>query len=238
MMSLKTVKLLFFGGIILFTILIIALIMYINVSNKKTGDAPIPPSFPTPVPLLYQSPAIESFAPPITQALIPGQHQIFTVEFNKAVPSESLRILLTKKGLGNTQDTAASVPISADSSSGGKVLIIHMLEPVNASHEYSLVVIDKNNIPLVSSTYASAHVEISPAPSNNLALREYLPYETTTYRLSYNENRNSYIFNFKINPESPDNIQSQYEQAKIQAEDWIQSRGIDINSIVIEWRHS
>lgn len=235
----RRLRILFLSLIFVIIALISGLILYFNVNkNNQTEDISSDTIFPTRVPVMYKSPTIVSNTPLFTEALLPGKNQIFTIVFNESIADKKIKILLTKLPTGEPEENSMSVEISSEVKDKGKTLLVQTQEQIQPFHEYSLIILDKNNETLISITYISGNIEITKAEQNNLDLRGFLPRETPNYKLTYNEESNTYIFNFKYNAQSDVPIQTQYETAKQQAEEFIRSSGIDLNSIVIEWRHS
>jgi hypothetical protein len=234
-----TFQIIWFSIIGIFVVVVVGLLVFININTQDSiMENPSDTIFPTAVPLGYSSADVTAVSPSYSSLLTPGEKEIFTVSFSTSVQEKTLKILLSKKKYDDTSESIVSVPIATELLDKGKSLLISMQEEVEIYHEYSLTIIDGNNKTLTSTTYLTSNVVISRAPSNNPTLQQYLPHETASYILSYNERRNTYIFNFKVDPSSTLGFSEQFESAKQQAEEFIQSRGIDINSIVIEWRHS
>lgn len=73
------------------------------------------------------------------------------------------------------------------------------------------------------------------APNNNLSLQQYLPYETSNFLLEYDPARNTYLFHFKFRNNTGVSLPDQFDKAKQDAINFIQSKGIDVNSLAIEW---
>ena len=202
----------FFAAIFLFIIAICVVIFRANQhTSQKQEDITI---FPTAAPLFYKSQSVISVMPTYTTVLNPGKNEEFTIRLSQSILHNSLKILLTKVKPSETSDKTTSVPISTAFKDSGKTIIVSMQEPVEIYHEYSLIIIDQNNKTLLSTTYLTSNVEISVVQKNNLELKQFLPYETLNYKLSYNELRNEYIFNFKVDPSSPTGFKEQYEEAK------------------------
>lgn len=215
----------------------IVVIILINIQQRESEEFPIE-LVPTPVPLLYNTPEVLKTEPSYVQSLIPGQIQKFTITFTDSISDKPLQSFLTTRSITNQSDSLKHVSISSQLVSGGEILEIRTNEDILPSQEYSLTVIDEDGQTLVSATYTSSSIAVSPVKNNNQELRNYLPHETNNYRLIYLESTNTYIFNFKANSSSPDSYIDQYNQAKSDAEEFIRSRGIDLNSIIVEWRHS
>jgi hypothetical protein len=222
--------------IFVFITIVIIIIYRANIDNHSTSNTSV--VFPTPVPLLYKSAEVKNIEPNYSQALVAGKIAVFTVTFSESVLNQGINILLQEKALGTKDETAMSVPLTQTLQSKGSQIAISTVEPIEALKSYTLIITNRSNKTLLSATYSSSSIVITPVPSNNLELKKYLPYETSMYKLTYNKTRNEYVFNFKINPTSSQDLQSQFNSAKQQAEDFIKSKGIDINSIVIDWRHS
>lgn len=237
-LSEKTKKVAFF---MLSFIIVVPIILFFISSlfqrTEKQIPAPPKPAFPTPIESLRSNIRVERIIPDKNVTLQPGQKQSFLVEFASPITNTSVQVGIFQKNI--TRDEGAKL-ISSESSlgNGGRTLTATLNSSVLPLSQYDFLIVDKSNNALVFKTsFLSAEEQPSPIQANNKALIPFLPHETPSYRLSYLESRNVYVFNFKYNPDSPDNLLTQYEQAKQDAASFIQSKGIDMSTIVIEWRN-
>lgn len=167
--------------------------------------------------------------------LFPGEKYDFTFVFTSPLP-QNIFVSLHSLEIGGT-DEKETVPFTSRISPDRKTITLTPNKEINPSQQIILSIADEKTI-IFSTTYASERIRITPAPSNNPELKQYLPYETETYILSFSTRRSSYIFNLKLIENSPNSLEEQYQSAKSQAEAFIQSKGIDIDSLSIEWRRS
>lgn len=178
---------------------------------------------------------VAGFNPDPSETLIPSTNQTIYVTFNALINENSVRIDLTKKDIRKDESPQS---INSQNNINSNTLEIIILEPILPLMEYSLRIFDLKNNLISKATYISEDIKPTPVEKNNIELSNFLPYETESFRLSYNEEKNIYIFNFKYNEKSDDSLLDQYEKAKKQAIEYIESNNIDSNSIVIEWRYS
>lgn len=157
---------------------------------------------------------------------------------SKPINLADLKISLTR--LDVTKDTPPlDIDFESSLSSDKSTLTIQSSDPVNPYVNYQLTILDsKTEQVLLKNSFSSDFPDISPAPKNNLSLIQYLPHETPNYILSYNKDKNSYIFNFKFDLNNPESGSDQFEKAKSEAIKFIESKSIDIQSLVIEYNHS
>lgn len=226
------------------TILVVVTIFIIGLSvvNLLQPGTRQPSQFPTPTPnngpFFIRSQNNESagisISPSTTHVLVPGTKESFVVSLPSSLSLEDITISLTVKDF-RSDSSPINSPITTSSEKQGEVKI-DMGNNVVAYGEYKLTIENKSGEGLIEATYLSDTID--RVQTNNQELSRYLPHETTNYRLIYIKERNLYIFNFKINDNSTIPPQQQFENAQNEATQFIESKGIDINSIVIEWRFS
>lgn len=206
--------------------------------NNKTNNN-VPFSLPKETPTVSFNPQeirVTSIQPPLNTALKPDQTQLFQITFNKPINMQQIQVSLNQKNV--TNDNPPEL-INFDSDIKENDLFITLKEPIIGYGDYEITIIDVNtNTQIFKASYLSDKSEPTPAPNNNPNLIPFLPYETASYKLSYNKSRNIYVFNFKYNPNSTDNLDAQYEKAKQDAKNYIQSKGVEPSSVIIEWRYS
>lgn len=182
--------------------------------------------------------SIDKIIPDEPQTLTAGIPHTFLIYFNKDIPLGRYEFDLSYADI--TQDSPQRIPVQKTISLfAPNVVSIKTLSPINEKSEYYLTVIDtQSNTTISSSSYLSGNIEPTPLPSNNQTLKQFLPHETDTYLLEYSGTKNLYIFHFKYDPTNDDDIDTQLQDAKNEAIQYIQSKNVDINSIVIEYRSS
>lgn len=228
--------------LILIGVLALTLIGLIAITSfKKISPSPsnIPAFSPSPtqssIPNVRVDFSVTNITPTRGTILKPDQPLEFSITFNKQVDLSWLGINLLSGAIGST--SLSNLQYTSKFSSNNQILTISA-GTASPSNQYQLDLTNNTTgIKVLSINYPSDQL-ITPAPSNNLALSAYLPYETSEYKLSFNQSSNSYIFNFKYDTNSSLGIDDQFNKAKADATSFIQSKGIDINSITIEWRHS
>lgn len=181
---------------------------------------------------------VEKAFPFEPQFLTPGKPQIFYIYFRGGVPSmDTIHIDLTSLDIAQ-DDVPKPVQITTYKVAQN-VLAVKTLDPIQQLSDYTLTITNTDTgEELYSGIYPANELTPTPIASNNPVLERYLPYETTNYALNYLPEKNIYVFDFIYDPNSPDTIEKQFDDAKAAAINFIESKGIDINSIVIEWRHS
>ena len=120
------------------------------------------------------------------------------VFLSKPINLVDLKISLMR--LDVTRDTPPlEIDFESSLSPDKKTLTIQSTDPVNAYVNYQLTISDsKTEQVLLKNIFSSDFPSLSPAPKNDSNLIQYLPHETPNYILSYNKDKNSYIFNFKF----------------------------------------
>lgn len=210
-------------------------IVFLPKSPKKQPEASSKPISDLNQPQIISGSIATSIVPKSTVALIPNSNQKFVVTFRETININNLSVSLNSIDI--VSDQATLEKITSNLSSDKKTLSI-LTDSVIKPYRQYLLKINYNNQQILNEVYLSDKPQATIAPSNNKSLSSYLPYETNTFKLSYQTDKNLYIFNFKFDDKSKDNIDVQYDKAKQEAIKFIQDKGIDINSIVIEWRFS
>jgi hypothetical protein len=177
---------------------------------------------------------ITGITPDTGSTLTSQQKQQFFVSFDKAIQTDWIAISLVENQLES--DRKQKTPFSVSLDSQKRTLTITTNGPIGPGKEYDLTItnIKKNKI-LLDTHFLSGAVQPTPIPVNNEKLKAYLPYQTASFVLDYDSQKNIYNFRFIYNPSSSDDIQTQYDTAKNEATTFIESKGIDITSIVINW---
>lgn len=228
--------LLLLASIFLVGIVILFLVLIFRQPATTPKTQPSPTN--TPVRALGNYPEVLNIQPSELAILTAGVNQVFTITLKTPITPSKTTITLTKQNY-TTNQNASSTPITISYSSDASIITVTPKENIEAFSQYVLTITDSpTNTILLLATYNSRDIKPTKPQNNNLQLKSFLPHETTSYKLSFNELRGVYVFNFKINPNSTANLNAQYESAKKEAEDFIKSKGIDLNTIVIEWRHS
>lgn len=175
-------------------------------------------------------------SPSISTTLVPGEKQTFSLRFSKPTTQDALNIAVTETDLSKDAAPTAT-PFSY--SVAGASHILSLTEAIKPYRKYQILIKNAaSGNTILNVSYLSAAPAETPAATNNLDLIPYLPYETASYALSYNNQTNTYIFNFKYNPNSVDDLETQYQKAKQDAIDYIRSKEINESTLIIEWRYS
>ena len=223
-------KILFFLCAFAAVFLFIGVVLFTLGTQPKTDQQTSGPS--TEDNTLLQSISLVSVSPIQNSVLVSGKKQIFTITFN----NQPKNITTT---LERTDVTNTSKPVTASFtlSEKGNALVLTTTGPIVPDSIYTLNVLYQNT-PLVSLSYTTTNLLPSPVKQNNEPLKKYLPYNTASYSLRFDQNRNIYLFNFIYDPSKNDSLDVQYEQAKQDAIDFIESKEIDVDSVIIEWNYS
>lgn len=175
-------------------------------------------------------------SPSISTTLVPGEKQAFSLQFSEPTVQDALNISVTETDLSR-DSTPSTSPFSY--SVAGVNHILSLAETIKPYRKYQILIKNAaSGNTILNVSYLSAAPVETPAATNNLDLIPYLPYETASYALSYNNQTNTYVFNFKYNPNSLDALETQYQKAKQDAIDYIRSKQIDESTLIIEWRYS
>lgn len=243
-MNFKNILLSKAGISLIIGFVLFGIVMFLAIGALKPGseNRRSESASPTPVSTIdkpvgnYQN--ILSLSPNEFTILKAGERKKITVSFKNPIAPNSINITLTKLQYTKEQNPT-EVPINTTYNGNASTLTVSLQEPIQTFSQYVLTITDReNNKVLLRASYNSRDIQPTKPANNNQELKQYLPHETTSYKLSFNELRGVYVFNFKINPNSQISLSRQYEIAKKEAEDFIKNKGININSIVIEWRHS
>jgi methionine-rich copper-binding protein CopC len=229
-----------------FVVLLVIVGLILFSSKKSKSPTPIPSAAPTssatstPVkanPIIFNVVTVD---PADGSLLNAGQKQKFNITFDQPIQTNWVTVQLTAKNTTSDQSSPTTVNYTESMASDSRTLTISSSETIGPNFDYELVVKNatNSNLTLLDAHYTAGEPAPSPAANNNPALQQYLPYETQNYLLSYSKEQNVYVFNFKYDPNSSVDLNTQYDQAKDEATRFIQSKGIDVNSIVIQWRHS
>lgn len=221
------------------TLVLIFLALYFTQKSSPENHGEVSPS-PTPTQSQnLNTTVINNVSPSQGTTLESGKPQTFTIYLGKPLVIGQVKIVL--KSYDYTQDSTfvTDVPFNA-TFTANNVIEVKTASPITPHTTYLLQMTTLTDNKVVLNLTYSSQLAASPAPvqNNNTALIAYLPYETDTYKLSYFAAQNIYVFNFKYNPNSDVNITDQFNQAKQDAINFIQSKGVDINSITIDWRSS
>jgi hypothetical protein len=227
------------GAALLLIFVIFGIAIYATLESK-TPPPPPPPTLRTISPTIttLEQISISRIIPSVPLPLTPGLPYSFTVYFSIPVSPTAVSFTLTSSSLYGDK-AAKTVKLSVTPENSNKRYIVKTLEPIQPYSEYILRV---NSAQTKKEVYRKGFLtkDVLPTPvsTNNLSLAAYLPHRTASYSLEYFVNRNVYIFHFIYNSDLPTGAEAQFDAAKADAIKFIQSKGIDINSIVIEWRNS
>ena len=217
--------------------IIIALIFLSFQPQKEAKPVVNPTPFPSPT-LIPVTLTLEKITPDDATTLPAGKPFAFTISFTTPIELNQIDFTLTY-----TDDFAQNpspipvkiIPQKIDQ----RTISLQTTDPIQPAKEYALTIVNATTNDVLSSTsYPSERPLPTKVPTNNLTLASFLPYETDLYSLIYLENRNIYVFRFKYNADSSVSSDEQFNAAKADAVKFIESKGIDLKTIVIEWRSS
>lgn len=188
---------------------------------------------PTPIPEIGDAKVL-GIEPTEQTPLIPGNIQIFNIQLDKPIEDSTFNVQLIEKDLTeDLEDKKIEVKKSIQES----IIRIETVLPIQAYSRYTLTITTSRGQQLFSVSYLSDKPVASPAINNNLILADFLPYLTDSYSLRYSADDNLYIFSFKYNEYDLNTLEKQFDKAKASAEKFIKEKGINLNSIKIEWRY-
>lgn len=192
----------------------------------------------TPIPTENRTTTVQnsiSISPAISTTLSPNSKPQFILVFPTAIKGSDIKIKGTVNDIPPTGDAS---PMSfSQEFVGNNQAILTPLQPIAPSSVYTITILNSQNTTVFSVQYVSADISPTPVPKNNLSLILYLPYETKTFKLSYDKPQNIYVFSFNFDENSSDTLDVQFEKAKQEAITYIQNKGVDIDSIVINWNY-
>ena len=225
-------KTLLFPIIVAFILVII--VFGILLFSLQTGQKNTVPVTPT----LTPNAAVTKVFPDEPETLTAGIPHTFLIYFNKNISIKALEFTLSYIDVTQDSPTTITAKVSLSQVSPTEVLV-KTEDPIQERSEYNLTVDNPQTSEVLSSTtYLSGDIQPTKVPTNNLKLKDFLPYDTTSYTLEYVPGQNIYIFHFKFDPTNQEDITQQLQDAKSQAIQFIESKGVDINSIVIDYRSS
>lgn len=173
-----------------------------------------------------------SLLPAAGATLTPGNTLIFRVTFRNTVSKNEMVATLTKRSPGKENVTVPTNMLASENS-----ISIQADEKVEQGMFYSLELATTAGRIILSADYSSPSITPTPLPSNNAQLKEYLPYDTPNFLLDYNKSRNLYIMHFKFRSSDPGTIEQQFEKAKREAQEFIASKNIQVNTVEIEYSY-
>lgn len=216
--------------IVSFAILLVGLIT----PRKKTINPTVPVESLSPKPTSQQ---LKSINPDPLQELTPGSRPIFVLEFTQPLDLNNTLVAVTK--VDRVKDEPPqNLQTQVSFSNSNKVISITLNEAIIQSSKYILSLKEQSsNKNLLEKFFLSSFPQ-EPKPSNDPILIKYLPYGTETFALVWDTDKNQYVFHFRVNINSPESAANQYEAAKNEAVRFIKGKGVDPNSLNIDWRHS
>jgi len=221
-------KIFFAFGVFLMLIVLSVIFLFISTLKKPTQQ--IPEKKPV-TQVDISTPLVNSVLPPVTKLLETGKIQTFTSTLDPTIEVSDVKVTLSSSPPSNA--SAKSV-VPTTTSLEGKVLVTTTSVPIEPSTTYTLMLLYKGKI-ILSQAYLSAHPIETPIPTNNPTLSTYLPYETLNYLLVYNAEKNAYVMHFKYDPNSSKDLNTQFEEAKTNTNNFIVGKGIDVTTITIDY---
>jgi hypothetical protein len=174
---------------------------------------------------------VREVSPPPTQTLVAGQLQKFTVTLDASVDVGKLRINIVSSP---PSDISSQSPVPFTKGFSGRKLEISTTQTTLPVTTYTITLAYNDKV-ILQQSYLSSPEAPTPVANNNVSLSQFLPYETLNYLLEYNKGRNIYIVHVRYDPNSKKDLTTQFNDAKSNANNFIESRGVDLKSIVIEY---
>lgn len=175
--------------------------------------------------------------PSSNQLLEPSRKQNFTIKLSPISSVEQIEVKVLRKKI-QTEDEFGNLTFKKTVNDGGVINIL-LDEPIASLSEYQIDLLDNSTKKIIRTLrYSSDNEQFQDGNPNNPALKKYLPYETNSFRLTYSNEKDIYIFSFKADPNSTQSIDVQYDRAKAEAIKFIEDKGVSLDSISIEWRFS
>lgn len=176
--------------------------------------------------------------PNVTTPLYENTTPEFVLRFGLSLNPELTNISIKQKDLSN-DSTEVESSFTIKYFNNNKQLNLSLNEKILPYHQYRIIITNKqNNAVLTSLSYLSSLEEPSPVPTNNVELRNYLPHREKNYSLVYLPYSNLYVFHFAVDPENNQDLETQFNRAKQDAIEFIRSKNIAPESVIIEWRYN
>lgn len=226
-------------GIILLSIILalIFLSFTTKIPEKPTtnttsfSEKPITPTT-SPAPIIF-----ESLSPKEGQLLNAGEIATFTLLFKEPISPD--RVAVAFSYFDDVKNLSFPISVKKITNVSSKKIVLETTEALKQTTQYSLQIVDSTTESLIfSAVYVSSEILPTPIQTNNSKLIPYLPYETSNFKLEYFPERNIYIFHFIDDESLPTDLSEQFAKAKADAIKFIESKGIDLKTIMIEWRSS
>lgn len=231
--AIKEHKILFFISIGLIGILCIfsLLLLFSSPQNKQSGLSP----FITPTILeRHAGFSLASFLPSTDTPLEGNKVQRFTLIFNESLSDDTITSSIQETIIGS--DTHTTLPSTVSFNEAGNEITITSSRPFKQNASYQVILKKtKDNAVLFNKNYFTLAFTPTPLPNNNKALSEFLPHEGSNWILKYNPQRNLYYFSADITAGAPAEMEIQYSKAKDEALTFIKSKGIDPNTVTVDW---
>ena len=219
-----------------FFLLVGSLLLRPTSLSPQTNVSPIPTQFVPNITPYISRITITQQNPLAGTSLRVGDSLIFSFSFSQALP-EAITASILANRTGSEEEIPALIQSVTTLSEDKKTITITSTETVKAATTYIVAVLENNNT-LFSTQFFSLRDDIPSVQTNNQTLQEYLPYKTPTYSLIYDTQTNRYVFHLILNQADSSSFEDQFLKAKAQAEEFIRSKNIDPNAIIIDWKHS
>lgn len=178
-----------------------------------------------------QTTLLTSVRPPKTEELKASLTQKFEITFTSMDQTTPINISLSSAPFKNPEEATA---VKVSQKTIGNSMIINTLEPILPLNTYTLT-LTQNSQTILKYIYLSSETKPTPIPQNNTALQEFLPHTTQTYSLEYALSRNIYVAHVKYNPNSSLSLTAQIEAVQTDVSQFIQSKGIAVESVKIDY---
>jgi hypothetical protein len=171
--------------------------------------------------------------PGIGTSLNACARQVFSLTFDAPVSTQRVRVHLFRSSVASDDCPVEVVP---SVEARGATFLVTTPDEVGPLDRYELFVYDGVTGATVFTLAGDApNVScLKPIAANNTALARHLPVTTRNYTLSYDRELNLYRFRFIFDGSDLD-LDQQMANARRDARAFITSRGIALDSVIIEW---
>ncbi len=215
-MKLINKKLLLVVGVVVAFIILAVLMLFLSSLKKPVQKA--------------GRTGVVGIVPSETQILTPNVIQKFQVVFGAVASASNAKFELSYQPFGNQETKKVKIKTLIDE----RTATIVNEDPTIPNSKYTLTIAQSGEKEVVAK-YLSGSITPTPISVNNESLTQFLPYKTQTFILEYNEARNIYIMHFLYSAASSVDLNTQFDSAKKQANDFIASKNIPLSSIKIEY---
>lgn len=220
-------KILFALGVIVSLVALTVLFLFVS-TLKKT---PPPQTDTKKAPRDTTSSLVKKVLPESTMLLNPGRAQAFTITLDPSLDPQTITFKLTSSP---PSDASKTKDVGLSPSYKNATITLVTTSQIEPSTTYILTLFLRGGT-IFRQAYLSSPFAPTPVQSNNASLSSFLPYETLNYRLEFNKEQNIYVMHFKYDANSKEDLSTQFNNSKTNADEFIESKGIDTTTVTIKY---